>query len=360
MLRMNPFASVPSVPSGQEVLDVCFRRASKVKPRVSKRADKLIKVKYVETAKLDSASSLISDQLTNIVKGFPSLDSVDPFYKEIADIIIGLDRLRQALGALDGYRQVIKNLSRDYIRRMRSAPSVENIRKLRRMAYGRLSSIMRKAGARLNLLGVARERLRKIVSINTDEPTIVVAGSPNVGKSSLVRLISSAKPEVAEYPFTTRSLIIGHLTHGKRRIQVIDTPGLLDRPISERNPLELQAITALRHLGKMMIFLFDPTEICGYTLGTQLNVFSEIKDLFKEIATLVVLNKIDVTTKEQSTKVKQMIPKDNIIFEISAVTGEGVGALIDAIHKSLDTLALPERASKESITPSRKVIPRHD
>jgi nucleolar GTP-binding protein len=357
---MNPFASVPSVPRGQEVLDVCFRRASKVKPRVSKRADKLVKTKYVETAKLDSASSQISDQLASIVKGFPSLDSIDPFYKEIANIIIGLDKLRQALGALDGYRQVIKNLSRDYIRRMRSASSIEDIRRLRRMAYGRLSSIMRKAGVRLDLLGDARERLRRIVSINTDESTIVVAGSPNVGKSSLVRLISSAKPEVAEYPFTTRSLIIGHLTHGKRRIQVIDTPGLLDRPISERNPLELQAITALRHLGKMMIFLFDPTEICGYTMVTQLNVFGEIKELFKEIITLVVLNKTDVVTIEQLTKAKQMISKDNIIVEISAVTGQGVDVLIDIIHKSLDSFSLPERVSKQSITPSRKVIPRHD
>jgi nucleolar GTP-binding protein len=357
---MNPFAKVPKVPLGQEVLDVCFRRASKAKPKVSRRADKLIRVKSTETAKLDSASSLISDQLTGIVKSFPSLDSIDPFYKEIADIIIGLDRLRQALGALDGYRQVVKNVSRDYIRRMRSSASIEDIRKLRRMAYGRLSSIMRKASARLQLLGDARERLRKIVSIDTDEPTLVVAGSPNVGKSSLVRQISSARPEVADYPFTTRNLVIGHLVHGKKRIQVIDTPGLLDRPVSERNPLELQAITALRHLGKIMIFLFDPTEICGYTLDAQLNVFNEIKQLFKDTPTLIILNKIDVLTKEQLSRTKQMMPSDSAIVEISALTGQGIDTLKDTIHRTLDSLIPHEAAVKSSATQSRKVIPRND
>jgi nucleolar GTP-binding protein len=215
---------------------------------------------------------------------------------------------------------------------------------------------MRKASARLQTLGDAREKLKKTISINTDEPTVVVAGSPNVGKSSLVRLISSAKPEVADYPFTTKSLIIGHLPHGKRRIQVIDTPGLLDRPISERNPLELEAITALRYLGMIMIFLFDPTEICGYPRNNQINVFNEIRQLFKETPTLIVLNKIDLLTKEQLSEAKQGIPSGYMIFEISALKGVGIDVLKDAIHKTIDSL-IPEVAPKSATLPSRKVIP---
>jgi nucleolar GTP-binding protein len=354
---MNPFAKVPKVPLGQEVLDTCFRRASKTKPKVSKRADKLIRVKSTEIAKLDSASSLISEQLSSVVKSFPSLDSIDPFYKEIAEITVGLDSLRQALGALDGYREVIRNVSRDHSRKMRSSSSIEEIHRTRKIAYGRISSIMRKASARLQELGNARDKLRKVISINTDEPTVVVAGSPNVGKSSLVRLISSAKPEVADYPFTTKSLIIGHLPHGKRRIQVIDTPGLLDRPISERNPLELQAITALRYLGMMMIFLFDSTEICGYSRSTQLNVFNEIRQLFKETPTLIALNKTDLLTGEQLSEARQTMPSGYTIIEISALKGIGIDTLKDAIHNAIDSLILPEVLLKSASPPSRKVIP---
>ena len=81
MIGMNPFARVPKVPLGQEVLDICFRRASKTQPKISRRADRIAKVKVTEIARLDSASSLISEQLTSVVKSFPSLDSVDPFYR---------------------------------------------------------------------------------------------------------------------------------------------------------------------------------------------------------------------------------------------------------------------------------------
>jgi nucleolar GTP-binding protein len=337
---MNPFVNIPRVPTYQEILDLSFRRASKVNPKIGKSQLGIIhKVRVTEAARLDAASSIMNDQLEGIIKSFPSLDSVEPFYKEVADAVIGLDRMKKDLGALEGYRQIVRNLGKEYIRRIRSAKSSNEVTGLRRAAYGRLSSIIRKTDARLQLLGEARSKLRKIISINTDEPTVVVAGSPNVGKSSIVRMISSAKPEVADYPFTTRSLMIGHLPHGKGRIQVIDTPGLLDRPLSERNPLELQAIVALRYLAKMIIYVFDPSEICGYNLSTQVNVLSEIRELFKETLFLIVINKTDILTSEQLARVNELVSDSNTVIRTSAVTREGIDTLIDEIKR---TLSIPK------------------
>jgi nucleolar GTP-binding protein len=341
---MNPFTKVPRVSTSQEILDISFGRASKVNPKTGKSTLGMIhRLKVVEAARLDTASSSIYDLLTGLVKGFPSLNSVEPFYKEIADVVIGLDKMKEALGAIDGYRQVVRDLNKEYARRIRSATSVNEVIGLRRAAYGRLSSIIKKADPRLKLLAVARDTLRKIISINTDEATVVVAGAPNVGKSSIVRMISSAKPEVADYPFTTRKLVIGHLSIGKQRIQVIDTPGLLDRPLSERNPLELQAIAALQYLAKMIIFLFDPSEICGYTLGTQVNVYNELRDLFKQVPFLLVINKIDILTGEQLFKSEELISAGKTIIETSTVTHQGIDKLIDEISKTL-TLPKPRSA----------------
>ncbi|GAH40561.1 unnamed protein product [marine sediment metagenome] len=78
-------------------------------------------------------------------------------------------------------------------------------------------------------------------------PCVVVAGYPNVGKSSIVKNISTNKKiEVQEYPFTTKKLNMGHLELERRfdkiRIQCLDTPGILDRPMAKRNNIELQAI----------------------------------------------------------------------------------------------------------------------
>ncbi|GCA65357.1 hypothetical protein KIPB_016930, partial [Kipferlia bialata] len=70
--------------------------------------------------------------------------------------------------------------------------------------------------------------------------------------------------EVQPYAFTTRSLFVGHMNFRLLRWQVIDTPGLLDRPLEQRNAIELQAITALMHLQSAGLFLLDPSEQCGY------------------------------------------------------------------------------------------------
>ena len=70
---------------------------------------------------------------------------------------------------------------------------------------------------------------------------VVLVGSPNVGKSSIVRTVSSGTPEVNNYPFTTRGVTIGHITStvdDTARLIIMDTPGLLDRPAAERNEME--------------------------------------------------------------------------------------------------------------------------
>ena len=47
--------------------------------------------------------------------------------------------------------------------------------------------------------------------VELDTPTVVLVGAPNVGKSSIVRAISSGTPEINDYPFTTRGVTIGHI-----------------------------------------------------------------------------------------------------------------------------------------------------
>ena len=62
--------------------------------------------------------------------------------------------------------------------------------------------------------------------------------------------------------------------------QVIDTPGLLDRPFDEMNTIELQAITALAHIRAAIIFFLDASELCDMEVEKQLKIFESIKPLF--------------------------------------------------------------------------------
>ena len=62
--------------------------------------------------------------------------------------------------------------------------------------------------------------------------------------------------------------------------QVVDTPGILDHPLEERNTIEMQAITALAHLRAAVLYVMDVSEQCGHTLEQQLELFNSIRPLF--------------------------------------------------------------------------------
>lgn len=61
---------------------------------------------------------------------------------------------------------------------------------------------------------------------------------------------------------------------------MVDTPGILDHPLEERNTIEMQAITALAHLRAAVLYVMDVSEQCGHTLQQQLELFSSIRPLF--------------------------------------------------------------------------------
>jgi len=147
----------------------------------------------------------------------------------------------------------------------------------------------------------------------------VVAGYPNVGKSSFVRAASTGRPKVADYPFTTKGVSLGHFDRGIHRYQILDTPGLLDRPMDQRNKMERQAIAALAHLANGVLFLLDPSETCGYPLEDQRRLLEEVRTLFPGVPLVVAATKSDLDGA----------PLDEI--RVSAVTGAGVAEVLDLL-----------------------------
>ena len=112
--------------------------------------------------------------------------------------------------------------------------------------------------------------------------------------------------------------------------QVIDTPGILDHPLENRNTIEMQAITALAHLRAAVLYFMDPSEQCNYTLEQQKSLFDSIKPLFANKPLIVVANKTDVIKRtdlsEEKGAVLEAMEKENgkSILEMSTVTEEGI------------------------------------
>lgn len=306
------FEQLPTVPTADELLDKSFRRATRAKrgKQILDRKSKL----QAEESMLLTAANILSDNLKHIVKKFPSFDQMPPFYLDLAEILAGVEEMKMNLASVQWAGEKIGTLARSYVGMMREA---EDAKVIRKQAFGRISSIVESIDGNLRFLNEARNKLRKLPAID-EGPAIVVAGYPNVGKSSFVSLVSSAHPEIASYPFTTKGLAVGHFERNGIRYQVIDTPGLLDRPLEKRNEIELQAISALNHVGKVILYMIDPSGTCGYSLDTQMHLLDEIKNRFTA-PFLIVANKKDLAVVDIGD------------MSMSTLKGEGVDAVLDRL-----------------------------
>ena len=329
----NPFDNFYHVPNSQELLDLAFKRAMKSSAQVSKNAPIIIKAKKKESKRIIVAIEVLIDRILKIIKMVPIIDDLPDFYKELASILVDIDELKLTLGKLNGILPVLSQMKRDFIKKLGRIEAPKDGDKLRRAAFGRISSIIYKQNRNLEYLNNIRGRLREIPSIDYTIPTVVVAGYPNVGKSSLVILMSTNKKiDVQEYPFTTKKLIMGHLEierkFDKIKIQLMDTPGILDRPMSKRNFIELQAILALRLISDLILFIFDPTPACGYSIESQIELFHEIKENFTKdgkIEIIVVLNKKDLANHSEIDYLKEKLElREDEYYLTNALTGENL------------------------------------
>jgi len=294
---------LPTVLTAEELIDKAFRRASKVSGR--SRREKALN-------KLSTISNVLRDYFNKIITSHPSYDNLDEFYKEMVDIVVGIRRLKKSLAALNWANKMTQQVITKGVRKIKGGKDPEAVLK---EVYGRVASIIEQIDDELRFLNEAKEKMKEIPTLS-DDFTVVLAGYPNVGKSSIIAEISTVKPEVASYPFTTKKIFVGYVENDVR-IQIIDTPGLLDRPIERRNYIERKAISAINHLADLIVFVIDPTETCGYDLKSQINLLKEIRERF-DVPIVEIYSKADLHDKRDR-------------LAVSVVTKEGIDELLSLL-----------------------------
>lgn len=179
-------------------------------------------------------------------------------------------------------------------------------------------------------------------------------GLPNAGKSTLIRAVSSAKPKVADYPFTTLVPNLGVVkVEAHRSFVIADIPGLIEGA-SEGAGL---GIRFLKHLTRNRILLhivdmapFDGTEPAdsAVAIAGELGRFSAT---LAERERWLVLNKTDLidadTFAERKTAVLAALDWQGPVYEVSAIKGEGTDALCGDLMNYLEELREQEKADPE-------------
>jgi GTP-binding protein len=163
-----------------------------------------------------------------------------------------------------------------------------------------------------------------------------LVGFPNAGKSTLLSVLSAAKPEIGDYPFTTLRPNLGIVSYRDHRSFVMaDIPGIIEGAHAGKG----LGLRFLRHIERNSALLFMiPADSNDIKKEYQV-LLKELKKYNPELTQkrrLLAITKCDMLDQELMDQMKKLIPKDVPFFYISSVAQIGLNELKDAIWKALN------------------------
>lgn len=182
-----------------------------------------------------------------------------------------------------------------------------------------------------------------------------LVGLPNAGKSTLLSVISNARPEIANYPFTTLRPNLGVVSVDEARsLLFADIPGLIEgasvgKGLGDEFLRHVERTVVLIH----MIDCYDEDVVLSYRI-----IKKELKEYKIDLSqkpTIVALTKCEGVSKEHISKKRQKLEKEinAPVFIISALSGEGVNELLYEVAKQVET----QRCQVEELTSAASTTP---
>ncbi|MDP2920788.1 MAG: GTPase ObgE [Candidatus Omnitrophota bacterium] len=164
-----------------------------------------------------------------------------------------------------------------------------------------------------------------------------IIGYPNAGKSSLISRITNAKSKVANYPFTTKTPVLGVVRlSGERSFVICDIPGLIEGAHSGRGLGD----DFLRHVERTraLIHMIDMASVDARDPADDFKSINKELELYNpelvKRPQVIAVNKMDIPEAKENLKAfRKKVRKK--IYPVSCVTGEGIKELLEAVYKKL-------------------------
>ncbi|XP_042482634.1 GTP-binding protein 4 isoform X2 [Macadamia integrifolia] len=253
---VGAFQKLPMVMPSIDILCSALRKARRVTP--TKGIANVAKRERNRGAKqLDALMKELAVPLRDYVEKFPNKKYLHPYERSLIELTLGDGNYEKVLGRVDTLRKKVQSVGKEHA-------------------------------------SLCAKTLRAMPVVDLETPTLCLVGAPNVGKSSLVRILSTGKPEVCHYPFTTRGILMGHIALNYQNFQVTDTPGILKRCDEDRNNLEKLTLAVLSHLPTAVLYVHDLSGECGTSPSDQFIIYEEMRERFSNHLWLDVVSKCDL------------------------------------------------------------------
>lgn len=320
--------------------------------------------------KADALTKAMCVPIRDVVKGYKTVfKSLHPFEAVVADLTVkarekkdGM-KLEVALDELNEGRKTVNDLGKIWASKIKNAPTAREAESwLLEAEEEMIETYKAEVGPKVDGLLELQKALRKTPSVVLDTPACVLVGAPNVGKSSIVKSISSGTPEISNYPFTTRGMTLGHIEQTYKnglseQCQVMDSPGLLWREDERRNEMEQLTIAAMAHLPTAVVFVMDLSGQAGDACSSvedQLKIRKQVRDRFPKRPWIDVLAKYDLGVEEGAREeLNDIIGEEAArdVIELSVHEGWGVEELrfrVEVVLKNVRTVLDVIEAEKQN------------
>ena len=287
------FQKIPPVTNGKSLLDSAFGRARKSGITEDFSGNWLQVIRKKETFKYKSIQDYLTQRLDAVLKNFPQVEELSPFYQKLMELTIEIQSFKKCLGAMGWAKQKINFFQKEYSNKVNYEKDRHKIQLISTQYYGRISSVIKQIEPSLKYLEEARRMMRTYPDIK-NMFTVCIYGFPNVGKSTLLNELCGTKAQVAAYAFTTKSINSGFMERNGKKVQILDVPGTLDRH-EKSNLIELQAELVVKEVANVIVYVFDLSEHCGYSIKEQEKLLDTVG---KRKPVLIYLSKLDLVDKE--------------------------------------------------------------
>lgn len=302
------FKSIKRVPS--DLSNIVLSSLQRRTPTVIRKYHPIPKIRSFYTRKVKFCSQEYINQINMIIRSFPHIDDIHPFYTDLFNVLYNKSEYKIALGHLNNTKKNVQNIANEYVRLIKYGTSLFGCKQLKVAGVGKMTKYVNKLKPTLLYLEEIRQHISRLPEIYPEKRTLIIIGLPNTGKSSFMNIVSKANVDVQGYAGTTRSLFVGHFEKNNLDWQILDTPGILGikecpsdkneniNILEDLNSIEMQSITALAHINATILFFLDLSESCGFSIEQQISLYNVIHNLVEK-EFIIVLCKSDLRDESQ-------------------------------------------------------------
>ncbi|KAG4184381.1 hypothetical protein ERO13_A09G169400v2 [Gossypium hirsutum] len=328
---------MPSV----DIFQSALRKAKRVLP--TKGIANVAKRERNRGAKqLDALMKELAVPLRGYIENFPKRIYLHPYERSLIELTFGAGNYEEVLKKVDALRKKVVSVGKEHASLCAKSLSKKEAEERLTEGLEKLQEIFKCEGQAIDDLLYIAKTLRAMPVVDLEMPTLCLVGAPNVGKSSLVRLLSTGKPEVT------------------------DTPGLLKRCDEDRNNLEKLTLAVLSHLPTAILYVHDLSGQCGMSPSDQFMIYKEISERFGNHLWLDVISKCDLLKESPVVFITEDREVDHLelanyqkigpegALRVSVKNEDGIDKLKKKVHELL--MSQMERIKSKRIQDNIEVL----